>query len=236
MRLVVAVSASVTERIRAASLSRRGDGVAGGARQMKEPPLGPGRCPDSNRLWKTHRVYRPVPDLPGARAGLPEPGAGRSAPRGLRLSLSGSALRVPLAGAALSMAYMDVRPAQPNGRTVVLLHGKNFCGATWEDTIGPLRDAGYRVVVPDQIGFCKSTKPQAYQFGLHQLAANTHALLASSASSGRSSSAIPWAACWPCATCSCIRGETSGLVLVNPIGLEDWKAKGVPFVTDRPAL
>jgi pimeloyl-ACP methyl ester carboxylesterase len=24
-------------------------------------------------------------------------------------------------------------------------------------------------------------------------------------------------------------GETSGLVLVNPIGLEDWKAKGVPF-------
>jgi pimeloyl-ACP methyl ester carboxylesterase len=82
-------------------------------------------------------------------------------------------------GQSLAMAYMDVRPVQPNGRSVVLLHGKNFCGATWEDTIGPLRDAGYRIVVPDQIGFCKSTKPQAYQFGLHQLAANTHALLAS---------------------------------------------------------
>jgi pimeloyl-ACP methyl ester carboxylesterase len=26
-------------------------------------------------------------------------------------------------------------------------------------------------------------------------------------------------------------GQTSGLVLVNPIGLEDWKAKGVPFAT-----
>jgi hypothetical protein len=38
---------------------------------------------------------------------------------------------------SLSMAYMDVRPAQPNGKTVVLLHGKNFCGATWEETIGP---------------------------------------------------------------------------------------------------
>ena len=25
--------------------------------------------------------------------------------------------------------------------------------------------------------------------------------------------------------------ETAGLVVVNPIGLEDWKAKGVPFVT-----
>ena len=82
-------------------------------------------------------------------------------------------------GQSLSMAYMDIRSAQPNGKTVVLMHGKNFCGATWEDTIGPLRDAGYRVVVPDQIGFCKSSKPQAYQFGLHQLAANTHALLAS---------------------------------------------------------
>ena len=33
--------------------------------------------------------------------------------------------------------------------------------------------------MPDQIGFCKSTKPQAYQFSLHQLAANTRALLAS---------------------------------------------------------
>ena len=27
-------------------------------------------------------------------------------------------------GQSLSMAYMDVRPAQPNGKTVVLLHGK----------------------------------------------------------------------------------------------------------------
>src|SRR5205823_11522879 len=79
-------------------------------------------------------------------------------------------------GLSLSMAYMDVRPVQANTKSIVLLHGKNFCGATWESVIGPLRDAGYRIVIPDQIGFCKSTKPQAYQFGLQ--AANTHALLA----------------------------------------------------------
>ena len=54
-------------------------------------------------------------------------------------------------GQSLTMAYMDIQPTQPNGKTVVLLHGKNFCGATWEDAIGPLRDVGYRVVVPDQI-------------------------------------------------------------------------------------
>jgi pimeloyl-ACP methyl ester carboxylesterase len=132
-------------------------------------------------------------------------------------------------GQALSMAYMDVRPAEPAGKTVVLLHGKNFCGATWEGTIEPLRQAGYRVVVPDQIGFCKSTKPQAYQFGLHQLAANTHALLASIGAErpiilGHSMGgmlAMRYALMYP--------REIAGLVLVNPLGFEDWKAKGVPF-------
>ena len=39
-------------------------------------------------------------------------------------------------GEALEMAYMDVKPATPNGTAVLLLHGKNFCAATWQDTIG----------------------------------------------------------------------------------------------------
>src|SRR5687768_7715040 len=54
----------------------------------------------------------------------------------------------------LSMAYMDVSPERPNGKVAVLLHGKNFCGATWEGTITELTKAGYRVIAPDQIGFC----------------------------------------------------------------------------------
>src|SRR5262249_12072933 len=57
-------------------------------------------------------------------------------------------------GQQLFMAYMDVPSPRPNGKTIVLMHGKNFCGATWEGC-----EAGYRVVVPDQIGFCKSSKP-----------------------------------------------------------------------------
>ena len=84
------------------------------------------------------------------------------------------------------MAYMDVAPAQPNGRAAVLLHGKNFCAATWAASIAVLSQAGYRVVAPDQIGFCKSTKPAHYQFSFHQLAfANTHALLALAHGIGR---------------------------------------------------
>ena len=70
------------------------------------------------------------------------------------------------------MAYMDVRPAQPNGKTVVLCTARTSAEQPGRSTIGPLRDAGYRVVVPDQIGFCKSSKPQAYQFGLHQVPQN----------------------------------------------------------------
>jgi hypothetical protein len=33
-------------------------------------------------------------------------------------------------GIALHMAYMDVRPKTPNGRVVILLHGKNYVAAT----------------------------------------------------------------------------------------------------------
>jgi pimeloyl-ACP methyl ester carboxylesterase len=134
-------------------------------------------------------------------------------------------------GQSLSMAYMDVQPERPNGRSIVLLHGKNFCGATWGDTVAVLRDQGWRVVVPDQIGFCRSSKPAAYQFSLHQLATNTRALLTelgirSSVVMGHSMGgmlAMRYALLEP--------ESTEGLVLVNPIGLEDWEAEGVPYQT-----
>ncbi len=129
----------------------------------------------------------------------------------------------------LEMAFMDVKPEKSNGRTVVLLHGKNFCAAVWQDSVAALSQAGYRVIAPDQIGFCKSTKPTRYQYTLHQLAANTHALLASIGIPhvtivGHSMGgmlAIRYALMYP--------GEVDQLVLVDPIGLEDWQAKGVPW-------
>lgn len=132
-------------------------------------------------------------------------------------------------GQALEMAYMDVKPAQPNGRTVVLLHGKNFCAATWQASITALSGAGYRVIAPDQIGFCKSSKPAAYQFSFQQLAGNTHALLESlgvrrATIMGHSTGGmlgIRYALMYP--------KDVEQLVLVDPIGLEDWKALGVPW-------
>lgn len=131
----------------------------------------------------------------------------------------------------LHMAYMDVAPKNPNGRAAVLLHGKNFCSATWRTTIADLTAAGYRVIAPDQIGFCKSSKPPRYQYSFQQLAHNTHALLDSLgiksatviAHSTGGMIAIRYALMYP--------AQTSQLVLVDPIGLEDWKAKGVPSIS-----
>jgi len=132
-------------------------------------------------------------------------------------------------GQMLEMAYMDVKPVRPNGRIAVLLHGKNYCAATWQATITALVDVGYRVIAPDQIGFCKSSKPEQYQFTFQQLAGNTHALLESlgvrrATIIGHSTGGmlgIRYALMYP--------SEVEHLALVDPIGLEDWKALGVPW-------
>lgn len=128
----------------------------------------------------------------------------------------------------LKMAYMDVKPSNYNGKNVLLLHGKNFNGAYWETTIEALTKKGYRVVVPDQIGFGKSDKPEYLQYTFQQLAANTKQLLdflkiEKTAVLGHSMGgmlATRFALMYP--------ETTEKLVLANPIGLEDWKLK-VPY-------
>ncbi|WP_426492304.1 alpha/beta fold hydrolase [Hymenobacter sp. 102] len=137
-------------------------------------------------------------------------------------------LPLTLEGQRVRMAYMNV-PATtaPNGRTVVLLHGKNFFGAYWRETIRILTARGFRVVVPDQVGFGKSDKP-ALHYSFHQLALNTHRLLDTlgikqAVVVGHSMGgmlATRFALQYP--------QQTAQLVLENPIGLEDYRL-GVPF-------
>ncbi|NHO33854.1 alpha/beta fold hydrolase [Acetobacter fallax] len=129
----------------------------------------------------------------------------------------------------LRMAYLDVRPAQANGQVAVLLHGKNFCAGTWEETIRVLVARGYRVIAPDQIGFCKSDTPDNYQFSFEQLALNTRDLLDSlgigkAVMIGHSTGgmlAVRYALMFP--------DRVTQLVMVDPLGLEDWRAKGAPY-------
>ncbi|MEN3746758.1 alpha/beta hydrolase [Sphingomonas sp. HF-S3] len=132
--------------------------------------------------------------------------------------------------APVRMAYMDLAPtATANGRTVVLLHGKNFCAATWEATARTLAARGYRVIVPDQIGFCKSSKPAGYQYSFHAMTELTRGLLDQAAVGkvvlvGHSTGgilAMRFALLHP--------ERLERLVLVNPLGLNDTVAEGVPY-------
>jgi len=124
---------------------------------------------------------------------------------------------------SIKMAYMDVKPKVANGRTIMLLHGKNFNGAYWEKTARDLSDKGFRVVIPDQIGFGKSSKPQSYQFSFSQLAENTKAILDElhidkAIVLGHSMGgmvATRFTLLYP--------EKVQQLILENPIGLEDYK-------------
>ena len=75
----------------------------------------------------------------------------------------------------LKMAYMELNASSP--KVVVLLHGKNFSGFYWERIANDLVKKGYRVVIPDQIGFGKSSKPKNYQYSFYNLSLNTKKLL-----------------------------------------------------------
>ncbi|MDR2238420.1 MAG: alpha/beta hydrolase [Chryseobacterium sp.] len=123
----------------------------------------------------------------------------------------------------LKMAYMDVQSKKPNGKTIMLLHGKNFNGAYWERTARDLSDKGFRIIIPDQIGFGKSSKPQHYQFSFSQLAENTKAVLDhlkidKTIVLGHSMGgmvAARFTLLYP--------ERVQKLILENPIGLEDYK-------------
>jgi pimeloyl-ACP methyl ester carboxylesterase len=138
-------------------------------------------------------------------------------------------LPVTLEGQSLRLAYMEVRPSRPNGHTALLLHGKNFYGSYWETTARALADAGYRVVIPDQIGFGKSSKPLIdYSFKtlatqtirlLDQLGVNQTAVIGHSMGGML---AVRLALDHP--------ERVTHLVLENPIGLEDY-AKTIPAKT-----
>lgn len=121
----------------------------------------------------------------------------------------------------LNMRYMDVGE-QASTRVIVLLHGKNFSGFYWEQTARLLMDEGYRVIIPDQVGFGKSTKPEHYQYSFAQLALNTQSLLKSLKIThytvvGHSMGGM-------LATTMALNYAQSieKLILINPIGLEPY--------------
>jgi pimeloyl-ACP methyl ester carboxylesterase len=136
------------------------------------------------------------------------------------------ALPLTLYGQDVRMAYMDIPPAgAANGRVAVLLHGMNFGGFYFGGPIRALREAGFRVVVPDQIGFGRSSKP-IIPYNFHDMAANTRKLLeargiAKAAIIGHSMGGMLTArfvASYP--------DVVERAVICNPIGLTDVRWQG----------
>lgn len=129
-----------------------------------------------------------------------------------------------LEGQVLRMAYMDVTPNGPsNGKAVVLLHGKSFSGDYWGAVAGTLAAKGYRVIIPDQLGFGKSAKPDiSYHFDT--LARATKGLvdqlgIERAAIVGHSFGgmlAVYFARDYP--------KTAAVLALENPLGLEDYRS------------
>ena len=140
---------------------------------------------------------------------------------------------VTMYGRDLRMAYMDVPPdGAGNGRSVVLLHGMNFYGEYWTTTIDVLHREGFRVVVPDQVGFGRSSKP-IMPYTLSDMALNTHRLLETlgirqAAIVGHSMGgmvAARFALLYP--------DTTERLVLYNQIGLTDARLQRPPTPVDE---
>ncbi len=127
------------------------------------------------------------------------------------------------------MAYMDIKPVKSNGRSILLFHGKNFAGYYWTDVIKALSAKGYRVIVPDQVGFGKSSKPFIH-YSFHLLARFNKQLLDTLGIQkvsvlGHSMGgmlATRFALLYP--------QITAKLLLEDPIGLEDYRTF-VPYIT-----
>ncbi len=125
-------------------------------------------------------------------------------------------------GRDMKMAYMYLRPKKPQMGFITLLHGKNFNGAYWEETANLLHEKGFGILIPDQIGFGKSSKPVDYQYTFEVLAHNTKRLLEflkiqSTHVIGHSMGGMlgsRFALLYP--------KLTRHLILVNPIGLENY--------------
>ena len=125
-------------------------------------------------------------------------------------------------GHLVRMAYMDVAPTgQPNGKTALLFHGKNFGADYWANTLRALSAQGYRVIAPDQIGFGKSTKPE-FRYTFAKLVENNVRLLdhlkvprvAVIANSMGGMVGVHFARAQP--------QRVAALVLENPLGLEEY--------------
>jgi len=75
------------------------------------------------------------------------------------------------------LAFHLAEAGPPNGPPVILLHGFPEFWLEWRDLMGPLAEAGFRVIAPDQRGYNLSAKPpRVDDYRLDLLAGDVFAL------------------------------------------------------------
>jgi pimeloyl-ACP methyl ester carboxylesterase len=119
------------------------------------------------------------------------------------------------------LAYMDVPPDSRSEGAIMLVHGKNFFGAYWAGVIETLRHEGYRVIVPDLIGWGKSTKPStltAASLVTHLRSLVDELKVDSFAVIGHSTGGLVGMH-----MAQALAERVHTLVLENPMGLEDYR-------------
>ena len=144
-------------------------------------------------------------------------------------------LPLTIEGEDLRLAYMDVAPTgAATGRTVVLLHGRNFPSSYWEPTIKALAASGYRVVAPDQIGFGKSSKP-GFAYSFDAMARATIALLDSLHVDRFDLVGHSMGGMLAVRLARAYGPRIDHLILYSPIGLEDYRFYAPPVTDDELA-
>ncbi len=132
------------------------------------------------------------------------------------------------------LAYMDVAAtATPNGRAVLLFHGRNFPASYFEPLIRALTGAGYRVIAPDQINFGKSSKFDDVPVSFDTMASNMDALLEKLglaqvdviAHSMGNMAGVRFTRTFP--------QRVNKLVMYAPVGLEDYRFTVPPVPRER---
>lgn len=142
-------------------------------------------------------------------------------------------LPLVMEGQSVRMAYMDFTPtSMANGRTILLLHGKNFDSSYWSGPIEWLRGAGFRVIVPDQIGFNKSSKPDI-NYSFEALSRNTLALVDTLSLSRITLLGHSTGGALAVRIASIVPDRIEQLVLEDPIGLVDYRHFIPPQETER---
>jgi len=130
-------------------------------------------------------------------------------------------LPLRLYGQDVRMAYMDAQPSgAANGHTVVLLHGNNFAGFYFGNIAEALLAEGFRVIIPDQMGYGRSSKP-IIPYSFNDFARNTRDVLLAEGIEQAMIVGHSMGGMLAARFSTQYPEMTEKLVLYNPIGLSD---------------